>query len=101
MGVARCRGKRSSADRQREHRGCSCQLRADGVAVDQSRLTIPEGTSAAPVPLQGTASLTAPASFSVVCSIPGNGGFASDSKLSAIRVGEVTSSETEATGRAR
>ena len=72
----------------------SCQLRAAGVAIDQSRMTIPDGASAAPIPLQGTASLSAPASLSVVCSIPGGGGFASDSKLSAIRVDEVTSSAT-------
>ncbi len=76
----------------------NCQLRAAGVAIDQSRVTIPGGASATPVPLQGTASLTAPASFSVVCSIPGNGGFASESKLSAINVGEVTSSVDTGTG---
>jgi hypothetical protein len=69
----------------------SCQLRAAGVTVDQSRVTIPGGASATPIPLQGTASLSAEATFSVVCSIPGGGGFASDSKLSAIRVGQVTS----------
>jgi hypothetical protein len=76
----------------------NCQLRAGGIAVDQSRVTIPGGVSATPVPLQGTASLTAPGSFSVVCSIPGNGGFASDSKLSAIKVAEVTSSVDDGTG---
>jgi hypothetical protein len=76
----------------------NCQLRSGGVAVDQSRVTIPGGASATPIPLQGTASLAAPASISVVCSIPGNGGFASESKLSAIRVGDVTSSVDEGTG---
>jgi hypothetical protein len=75
----------------------SCQLRAAGVAVDQSRVTIPGGASATPIPLQGTASLSATASFSVVCSIPGGGGFASDSKLSAIRVGQVTSQPDDGT----
>ena len=76
----------------------NCQLRAGGVMVDQSRVTIPGGASATPIPLQGTASLTTPTSFSVVCSIPGNGGFASDSKLSAIKVGQVTSSIDDGTG---
>ena len=76
----------------------SCQLRAAAVAIDQSRVTIPAGAGATPIPLQGTASLTSPASFSVVCSIPGNGGFASDSKLSAIRVGVVTSQADDGTG---
>ena len=69
----------------------SCQLRAVGVVIDQSRVTIPAGASAAAIPLQGTTSLSAPASFSLLCSIPGSGAFASDSKLSAIRVDEVTS----------
>ena len=76
----------------------NCQLRAGGAAVDQSRVTIPGGANAMPVPLQGTVSLSAPSSLSVVCSIPGNGGFASDSKLSAIRVGEVTTSIDDGTG---
>ena len=69
----------------------SCQLRAGGAAVDQTRVTIPAGAGATPIPLQGTARSSAPSEFSVVCSIPGGGGFASDSKLSAIRVGQVTS----------
>ena len=69
----------------------SCQLRAAGVAVDQSRMTIPDGASGVPIPLQGTASLTAPGSVTMLCSIPGGGAFASDSKLSAIRVDQVTS----------
>jgi len=69
----------------------SCQLRAAGVAVDQSRVVIPAGTTAAPIPLQGTASLSTTASVSLVCSIPGGDAFASDSKLSAIRVDQITS----------
>lgn len=69
----------------------NCQLRAGALVIDQSRVAIPGGATAIPIPLQGTASLSAPAAFSVVCSIPGGGAFASDSKLSAIRVGQVTS----------
>ena len=69
----------------------SCQLRAGSAAIDQSRVNIPAGASATPIPLQGTASLEAPAPITLVCSIPGGGAFASDSKLSAIRVDEVSS----------
>ena len=69
----------------------SCQLRAGSVAIDLSRVTMPAGLSAAPMSLQGTRSLDAPASISLVCSIPSSGAFASDSKLSALLVDEVTS----------
>lgn len=69
----------------------SCQLRAGGAAGDQTRVTIPAGAGATPIPLQGTARTSVPSALSVVCSVPGGGGFASDSKLSAIRVGQVTS----------
>ena len=69
----------------------SCQLRAGSAAIDQSRVNIPAGASATPVPLQGTASLSAPTPISLVCSIPGGGAFALDLKLSAILVDEVTS----------
>ena len=69
----------------------SCQLRVGSTTIDQSRVTVPDGMTATPVPLQGTASLGAPASVTLVCSIPGGGAFASDSKLSAIRVDDVSS----------
>ena len=69
----------------------SCQLRAGALVIDQSRAAVPGGARAATIPLQGTVSLTAPAPLSIVCSIPGGGAFASDSKLTALRVGQVTS----------
>ena len=62
------------------------------MAIDQSRVTIPGGAERRPHPPSGhQRRSTRPASFSLVCSIPGGGAFASDSKLSAILVDEVTS----------
>ncbi len=70
----------------------ACQLRSGAVTVDQSRVVVPAGVNAMTLPLQGTLSLSAPGSLTLVCAIPGGGAFASDSKLQALRVDEVTSS---------
>jgi len=68
-----------------------CQLRAGALVIDQSREAVPGGANAFTVPLQATASLSASSSFSVVCTVPGGGGFASDAKLAATRVDRATS----------
>ena len=70
--------------------GTSCQLRAGTTVIDQTRLTDPGGLAAAPIPLQGVATFTTPGAFSILCGLPGDGAFASDTKLSAIRVGQVS-----------
>ena len=67
-----------------------CQLRVGSSVIDTSR--VGNGSlTAATLSLQGTAVLAQAGSFNVSCSLPGNGAFASDTKLSAVRVGEVAS----------
>lgn len=73
-----------------------CQLRVGSSVIDASRVGNGDLT-AATLSLQGTASLAETASLNVTCSLPGNGAFASDTKLTAVRVGEL-SSEQEVTG---
>jgi hypothetical protein len=62
------------------------------MVIDQTRAGGGELTSAV-VALQATASFSSPSTLSVVCNLPGNGAFASDTKLSALRVGQVASEE--------
>ena len=62
----------------------NCQLRAGAMVIDQTRVGGADLTSAA-VSLQGTASFSSASALSVVCNLPANGAFASDTKLSALR----------------
>jgi hypothetical protein len=74
-----------------------CQLRVGSVVIDTSRVSNGSLT-AATMSLQGTATVSDPGvAFKVSCSLPGNGAFASDTKLSAMKVGQVAS-ELNVTG---
>jgi hypothetical protein len=70
-----------------------CQLRVGSVVIDTARVSNGSLTAAA-LSLQGTATVSDPGvSFRVTCSLPGNGAFASDTKLSAMKVGQLASEQ--------
>lgn len=67
-----------------------CQLRVGSSVIDTSR--VGNGSlTAATLSLQAATTVADTTSFHVSCSLPGNGAFASDTKLSATKVGEVSS----------
>jgi hypothetical protein len=70
-----------------------CQLRVGSVVIDTARVSNGNLT-AATLSLQGTATVSDPGvSFKVTCSLPGNGAFASDTKMSAMKVGQLASEQ--------
>ena len=75
----------------------SCQLRLGSSVIDTSRSGDGGGLTSTTLALQGTAALSSPTDVAITCSLPGNGAFASDTKLNATRVGEL-SSETDVAG---
>lgn len=70
----------------------NCQLRAGAMVIDQTRVGGADLTSAA-VSLQSTATFSTASALSVVCNLPANGAFASDTKLSALGVGQVSAED--------
>jgi hypothetical protein len=68
-----------------------CQLRMGSSVLDTSRVGDNGGMTAATLSLQATAVVSSAANFVITCNLPPNGAFNSDTKLTAIRVGEVSS----------
>jgi hypothetical protein len=67
------------------------------VTLDTSRVSVPGGVASATLALQASYLPAVQSSVRVVCNLPGNGAFASDTKLTALKVGQVVS-EADVTG---